>query len=68
MSMEATDKGWKVENGRFVVNWFKGEQVPNEEELLCEDEVEEESDNANSSDGECDVKDSDSDISYFEDY
>ncbi len=45
-----------------------GEQVPNEEELLCEDEVEEESDDANSSNGECDVRDSDSDISYFEDY
>ncbi len=59
MGIEGTDKGWKVKSGRFVVNWFQGEQDLNEEELICEDEVEEERDGVNSSDGECDVEDSD---------
>eukprot|EP00794_Sanderia_malayensis_P003985 gene3985-4535_t len=65
MGMEATDKGWRLETGQLIVNSFEGEQVPNEEELLGEDEIEEAGSEENSSEG--DVKETNSDISDFED-
>ena len=57
-----------MQDDRLVINCFEGEQVPNEEELLCEDDIEEVESDEDSSEGEPDVEDEDSDTSDFEDY